>query len=507
MPFNSIFAWMIKKRIHQIDLFRKYPFDVQNELFTHLIRTAANTEWGLKYNYSAIQNQKDFQQAVPLQDYEDIKPFVDRAIQGELNVLWPGETKWFAKSSGTTSDRSKYIPVTKDSLEDCHYKGGKDLLSVYYDNYPTANLYSGKHLVVGGSTQLNDAAGSDSYFGDLSAIIVKNLPWWAEIKRTPSREIALMSDWEPKIELMAQETIHQDVCIITGVPSWTLVLAHRILEITGKKNLKEVWPNLELFMHGGVNFDPYRAEFNKIIPSEGMHYVESYNASEGIFGMQDQPDSDELLLLLDYGIFYEFIPMDAYEGTKSQRVLTLSEVELNTNYALVISTNGGLWRYIIGDTIKFTNLKPFRFKITGRTKSFINAFGEELIVENTEKAITKTCQELGAQVRDYTAGPLYMQFLEDAQKGRHEWIIEFIDEPTDLDQFATLLDQHLREINSDYDAKRSHDIALLGPLIRKAASGTFDAWLKSKGKLGGQHKVPRLSNNRNIIDELNEYLV
>ncbi len=505
MPFNSIFGWVIKKRIHQIDLFRKYPLEVQNELLTTLIQAAKDTEFGIKYDFNSIKNHSEFQSKVPLQDYENVKIYVDRLIKGEINLLWPGETKWFAKSSGTTSDRSKFIPVTKESLEDCHYKGGKDLLALYYNNFPTANVYSGKHLVVGGSSQINEA-GSDSYFGDLSAIILKNLPWWAEIKRTPSKEIALMSDWESKIELMARQTMNEDVCILTGVPSWTLVLAHRILEITGKNNLKEVWPNLEMFMHGGVNFEPYRAEFKKIIPDEGMHYVESYNASEGIFGIQDLKSSNELLLMLDYGIFYEFIPMEYFEDTASEVVLNLSQVELNKNYALVISTNGGLWRYIVGDTIRFTSLLPFRFTITGRTKSFINAFGEELIVENAERAIAIACAETNAQIKDYTAAPVYMRFLEEANKGQHEWLIEFIALPNDMDLFRQKLDENLKLLNSDYDAKRSKDIALLGPKIVVAETGTFDAWLKSKNKLGGQHKVPRLSNNREIMEELASFM-
>jgi hypothetical protein len=505
MPFNSIFGWVIKKRIHQIDLFRKYPLEVQNELFTNLIQTAKDTEWGKKYQFSSIKSYQDFKEKVPLQSYEELKVYVDRLIHGESNLLWPGETKWFAKSSGTTSDRSKFIPVTKESLEGCHYKGGKDLLALYYSNFPNANLYSGKHLTVGGSTQMNEA-GKDSYFGDLSAIIVKNLPWWVENKRTPSKAITLMSDWESKIEMMARETMNEDVCILTGVPSWTLVLAHRILEISGKKNLKEVWPNLELYMHGGVNFDPYRAEFKKIIPDEGMNYVESYNASEGIFGIQDLKSTNELLLMLDYGIFYEFIPMDQFDDTESSVVISLSEVELDKNYALVISTNGGLWRYIVGDTIRFTSLLPFRFTISGRTKSFINAFGEELIVENAEKAIAMACAETDAQIKDYTAAPLYMRFLEDANQGQHEWLIEFISEPINLELFKHKLDENLRLLNSDYDAKRSKDIALLGPKIVVAKNGTFDAWLKSKNKLGGQHKVPRLSNNREIMEELASFM-
>lgn len=498
MPFNTIFAWMMKKQIHQIELFRKYPLEVQRELLLDLVQTAAETHYGKKYHFSSIHSYTDFKRELPLQFYEDVKPFVDQIINGATDVLWPGETKWFAKSSGTTSDRSKYIPVTKASLENCHYKGGKDLLALYYENFPNRKLYNGKHLVVGGSTEINPV-GIDSYLGDLSAIIVKNLPWWAEIRRTPAKEIALMSDWEPKIEKMAQETIHEDVYILAGVPSWTLVLAKRVLEITGKSNLKEVWPNLELFMHGGVNFEPYRAEFQKIIPSQEMNYVETYNASEGFFAIQDQANSNEMLLMLDYGIFYEFIPMDQFDGVDSMHVIDLSEVELGVNYALVISTNGGLWRYILGDTIQFTSLLPFRIKITGRTKSFINAFGEEVIVDNAENAMTFACKETNAQIKDYTAGPI---FMSDHQKGSHEWIIEFLREPEDLHIFTEKLDQKLREINSDYDAKRKKDMALGLPEVKSMKTGTFDAWLSSKGKLGGQHKVPRLSNDRKIIEEI-----
>lgn len=498
MPFNSIFAWMMKKRIHQIDLFRKYPDDVQEELFHQLLKTAAATEFGKHYQFAEISAYSSFKERIPLSDYEHLKPYVDRLIKGEKNLLWPGETKWFAKSSGTTTDRSKFIPVTKESLFDCHYKGGKDLLALYYENFPNRKLYNGKHLIVGGSAQINPI-GIDSYLGDLSAIIVKNLPWWAEIRRTPSKEIALMTEWEHKIEKMALETINQDVYILAGVPSWTYVLISKILEITGKDNLKDVWPNLELFLHGGVNFNPYRSSYQQIIPSPDMNYVETYNASEGFFGIQDVAGSDELLLMLDYGIFYEFIPMQYYDGIDSKVVINLSEVELFTNYAVVISSNGGLWRYILGDTVQFTNLLPYRFKITGRTNSFINVFGEELIVENAEKALFVACEQHQAKVKDFTAGPVY---LEQGQKGRHEWYIEFNSEPKDLQGFAELLDQELRKINSDYDAKRSHDLLLENLSIKALKTGTFDAWLKSKGKLGGQHKVPRLSNNRSILEEL-----
>jgi hypothetical protein len=498
MPFNSIFAWLMKKRIHQIDLFRKYPIEVQNEMLEKLLKAAVNTEWGKIYQYSTLVTYELYNQNVPLQEYEDIKPWVERLMAGEQNLLWPTETKWFAKSSGTTSDRSKLIPVTKEALEECHQKGGKDLLALYYENQPTAKLYKGKHLVIGGSAEINPLS-DESYFGDLSAIIMKTLPWWAEIRRTPSREIALMNEWEEKIEKIALKTIPEDVCILVGVPSWTMVLTNKILEITGKKHLKEVWPNLELFMHGGVSFDPYREEFKKLIPDSSMNYVESYNASEGFFGIQDSPNSPDLLLMLDYGVFYEFIPMESYEGKNSKKVFDLSKVEINKNYALVISTNAGLWRYIIGDTIKFTSLKPYKFKITGRTKSFINVFGEELIVDNAETAISIACSKTGAQIRDYTACPVFMVGNE---RGKHEWLIEFVKEPNDFQRFSVLLDENLRNVNSDYDAKRSNNMVLEFPVILKVKSGTFDAWLKEKGKLGGQNKVPRLSNSREYVEEI-----
>jgi hypothetical protein len=498
MPFNSIFAWIIKKRIHQIDLFRKYPLEVQQELLEKMIYMSKDTEWGRKFNYATLKSYEDFNKNVPLQEYHDVEPLIQRLMAGEQNLLWPSETKWFAKSSGTTSSRSKLIPVTKESLEECHYKGGKDLLALYYHNFPNRKLYKGKHLIVGGSSELNPLS-EDSYFGDLSAIIVKNLPWWAEIRRTPAKEIALMSEWEEKIEKMAQNTIHDDVYILAGVPSWTMLLANRALEITGKRNLKEIWPNLELFMHGGVSFKPYKSHFEALIPDSKMNYVETYNASEGFFGIQDLPNSDELLLMLDYGIYYEFIPMSEYKGVNSKIVLSLGEVKVGTNYALVISTNGGLWRYILGDTVTFTNVLPFRFKITGRTKSFLNTFGEEVVVDNAEQAIAYACNKTFSQIRDFTVAPIYMHGNE---RGAHEWLIEFVHEPTDFNRFCQLLDEKLREINSDYDAKRYKNMILDKPTVQMVPKGTFDLWLKSKSKLGGQNKVPRLINDRTIIDEI-----
>ena len=500
MPFNSIFAWIIKKRIHQIDLFKKYPFEVQQETFEKLIASGLNTEWGLEKKFSSIKSYQDFKNHVPLQEYNDIQPTVDRLMNGEQNLIWPTETKWFAKSSGTTNTRSKLIPVTKESLEDCHYKGGKDLLAMYYNNHPNGKLYNGKHLVVGGSTEDNPNS-TDSYFGDISAIIVKNLPWWAGIRRTPSKEIILMNEWESKIEKMALSTMNEDVHIIVGVPSWTMVLANRILEITGKNNLKEVWPNLELFMHGGVNFEPYKEQFKKLIPDPEMNYVETYNASEGFFGIQDQLDSNELLLMLDYGIYYEFIPMTSFEGTKSTEIVNLEEVKLGINYALVISTNGGLWRYIIGDTIQFTSTDPFRFKITGRTKSYINTFGEELIIDNAEKGLAIACEKTQSIIREYTAGPIFMEINSN---GAHEWLIEFEKAPENLDYFTEVLDNALKSLNSDYEAKRYKNITLRLPVIQVMEKGTFYHWMNKRGKLGGQNKVPRLSNNRSFIEEILE---
>jgi len=500
MPFNSIFSWLIKKRMHQIDLFRMHPIEVQWEVFEELLQAAKQTEYGKSYGLGDAKTYEDFRRNVPLCDYETLKPFIHRTMQGEKDLLWPGETKWFAKSSGTTSGRSKLLPVTKESLEDCHYKGGKDLLGLYYHNHPNRKLYNGKHLIIGGSAQVNpNPLMPDSYSGDLSAIIVKNLPWWAEIRRTPAKEIALLSEWETKIEKMARSTMKEDVYILAGVPSWTMVLSNRILEISGADNLKEVWPNLELFMHGGVNFEPYREQFKRLIPYDGMNYVETYNASEGFFGIQDEVNSDEMLLMLDYGTFFEFIPMSEYDGIDSKKVAPISEVEIGVNYAIVISTNAGLWRYVLGDTIRFTSTEPFRFKITGRTKSYINTFGEELIVENAERAISVACSRTNAQIRDYTVAPVYM---ESKEKGAHEWLIGFEQYPDDIERFRRVLDETLRELNSDYDAKRYNDLILDHPKIQMIAPVVFDNWLRSIGKLGGQHKVPRLMNNREIVEQI-----
>lgn len=498
MALNSIVSWLMKKRIHQIELFLKYPHEVQQEIFQQLIHSADKTEWGLKYGYSDIKTVADFKARVPVQSYESMSPYIDRLMRGEQNLLWPSEIKWFAKSSGTTSARSKFIPVSREALDDCHYKGGKDLVACYYNNNPDAAPYGGKTLSMGGSSTINEFR-SDSYSGDLSAIILKNLPIWAELKRIPDKSTALLENWEEKIARMAETTRKQDVSTLIGVPSWTMVLLKRILEMEGKNDIREVWPNLELFMHGGVSFKPYKSQFESII-SGSMHYYESYNASEGYFGIQDQNGADDLLLTLDYGIYYEFMPMSEL-GKDFPNTLTLDQVKTDTNYALIISTNAGLWRYMIGDTIRFTSLSPFRICVSGRTKHFINAFGEELIIENAEEALHRACSVTGATITDYTAGPIYMS--ENKPSG-HEWLIEFAAPPGDIKAFTDLLDQGLKDVNSDYDAKRSSDLSMGPPVLHAVPEGTFYNWLKKKNKLGGQNKIPRLSNDRQYIDEILE---
>lgn len=498
---NSIVSWFIKKRIHQIELFRKYPIEVQNEWFEKLISSAKDTEWGLQFNYQSIETIEQFKERVPVQDYENLKHYVERLKKGEQNLLWPSEIKWFAKSSGTTNDKSKFIPISSESLEECHYKGGTDMLSIHYNNFPDSKVFSGKSLMMGGSQRINEFNDEQSY-GDLSAIIMHNMPAWAQFFRSPDLSVALMENWDEKLEKMAEITSKENITNIAGVPSWTLVLAKKILEKTGKKNLLEVWPNLELFMHGGVSFTPYREQFKQLIPTDKMQYLETYNASEGFFGIEDIPGSSDLLLMLDYGIFYEFMPLSEL-GKEFPKTLQLDDVELNTTYALVISTNGGLWRYILGDTIKFTNLYPFRIRITGRTKHFINAFGEELMVENADKALAEACHQTAASINDYTAAPIYME----EGSGGHEWLIEFENAPDNFEKFKHIFDSELKRINSDYEAKRYNNYILKEPKIISVPKDTFKNWLKQKGKLGGQHKVPRLSNNRDYIDEIKSFII
>ncbi|NND63373.1 MAG: GH3 auxin-responsive promoter family protein [Flavobacteriaceae bacterium] len=493
---NSIASWFLKKRFHQIELFLKYPIEVQEELLQNLLQKAKNTEIGKKYGFASISSYKEYNDTVPLSNYVDNEPLIERSRRGENNIFWPSNIKWFAKSSGTTSSRSKFIPVSSDSLEDCHYAASKDLLCMYLNNNPDSQLFVGKGLRLGGSKELYEENGT--VFGDLSAILIDNMPFWAEFSSTPSNEISLMSDWETKMQAIVDETIKENVTSLAGVPSWMLVLLNNVLETTGKDNLFEIWPNLEVYFHGGVSFDPYVEQYEKILPKSDFKYYEIYNASEGFFAIQDQNNSKELLLMLDYGIFYEFIPMDSY-GTPSPKIVPLSEVEVGTNYAIVITTNAGLWRYKIGDTVRFTSVQPYRIKVTGRTKHHINAFGEELIIENAEAALKKTTQLTQSEIVDYTAAPIFMNGKE---KGAHEWIIEFKTPPNDFEKFSKILDKSLQEVNSDYEAKRYNNTTLKPPTVHCAREKLFYDWLKEKDKLGGQHKVPRLSNTRDYLEEL-----
>jgi len=496
---NTVISWLMKKRIHQIELFLKYPHDVQREWLKKLLQSARDTEWGQRHEFKSVTSPDIFRERLPLVDYEALKPYINRLKKGEQNILWPTDIKWFAKSSGTTADKSKFIPVSEEALEECHFKGGKDLLSIYCNNHPDTNLFSGKAIGMGGTHQIVEVPEQSIYYqGDLSAILMQNLPFWVEFLRTPNLSIALMDEWEAKIEKMARETMNHDVTNISGVPSWTLLLARRVLEITGKEHLLEVWPNFELFIHGGVSFLPYREQFKKLFPSSRMHYLETYNASEGFFAIQDRENADDLLLMLDYGIYYEFIEVG--ELTRDYPpAISLDEVRTGTNYALVITTNAGLWRYMIGDTIQFTSVNPYRIKITGRTSSYINAFGEELIVDNAEKALAIACKRCRCNIIDYTAAPVY---IDENQRGAHEWLIEFETPPAEMAFFTEIFDNALKSLNSDYEAKRYHNMILSEPILRVMPRNTFYNWLKSKGKLGGQHKVPRLFNGRKYVDEI-----
>lgn len=497
MVLNSLISLFNIRRLSQIELFKENPVLVQNSCLFDLLQKAACTEWGERYDFKSIKSRKEYAERVPIQTYESLRPCIERTLHGENNILWHEDIKWFAKSSGTTSSKSKFIPVSKSSLEDCHFRGGKDIIAIYNKNFPDNNMFKGKSLALGGSHQVCQY-NSKSFYGDLSAILIDNLPFWADFARTPDSSIMLMSEWEEKIKRIAETTLNENVTSLAGVPSWFLTLIRHLLETTGKENLHEIWPNLEVFIHGGVSFVPYREQYEKLCPNKPMRYMETYNASEGFFAIQDDPEDDSMLLMLDYGIFYEFIPMTEIDS-ENPRVLQIDEVEIGKSYAMLITTNGGLWRYMIGDTVTFTSLHPVKIKITGRTKLFINAFGEEIIMDNATVAMNKACAATGAEVREYTAAPI---FIGDKTKGAHEWLIEFSKMPTNLTDFIHTLDIELQNVNSDYEAKRYKDITLDCLKVSIAREGVFYEWLKNKGKLGGQNKVPRLWNNREHIDEI-----
>lgn len=492
---NTFIQWYIKKRVKQMEVFMENPIDTQKSVLLTLLYKAKDTEYGKKYGFQDIHLYNDFKNKVPLVTYEDFEPYITRTRKGEKDIIWPGQINWFAKSSGTTNAKSKFIPITEDSLQECHYKAGKDLFSIYAYNNPTTKIFECKNLRLGGTRE--DYEGFKSKYGDLSAVLIDNLPFWAEWKSTPDKEVSLLKDWEIKMPAIVEQVVKQNVGSLTGVPSWMMVLLRKVLETTGKNYIDEVWPNVECFFHGGISFVPYKEQYASIF-SKSLNYYEIYNASEGYFAMQDTNGSKDMLLMLDYGIYYEFIPMDEFYSTKPT-ILSLEEVELHTNYAIVITTNGGLWRYIIGDTVKFVSQIPYRIKITGRTKFYINAFGEELMVENAEKALKEAEQKTQAIISEYTAGPIFMKGKE---KGAHEWIIEFTRQPDSLEKFTEILDKELQKLNSDYEAKRYNNMTLNMPIIHSARKNLFYDWMKKRGKLGGQNKVPRLANDREYLDSL-----
>lgn len=487
---------LARMRLWRIENWSNHPEAAQREVLQDLVTSAQYTEFGRKYNFSKLFTLKEFKKNVPIHEYDDIKPYILRMMEGEENVLWNTPVKWFAKSSGTTSDKSKFIPISEESLQDNHFKASKDLLSNYYKNFPSSDLLTGKGLVVGGSHQISKV-NEEIQYGDLSAVLMQNSPFWGQWIRTPELSVALLDEWEDKIERLAQVTANENVTSLAGVPTWTLLLLKRILQIKDKPTIKDVWPNLELYINGGVSFVPYKDQFDKIIGSK-INYLEIYNASEGFIAAQVSPDANGMLLFTEHGIFYEFMPVEEY-GKKDPLTVGLKNVVMKQNYALVISTTGGLWRYLIGDTIQFTHLNPYNIKITGRLKHYMNAFGEEVIVDNSDKAIALAAEKTNAVVNDYTAAPVY---FTDTSNGAHEWLVEFEKEPDDFNSFITELDNNLKNINSDYEAKRYKNIALRLPVVHILPKGTFREWLRSKGKLGGQHKVPRLSNERSMLEEI-----
>jgi len=491
--FNTIISWVIKKRIHRINKFINKPIKSQNKLLKELVKKSKNTIWGKKYNYDKIYNYTDFQKKVPVQSYEDIETYVNLIRSGHKKVLWKKKVLSLAKSSGTTNSKSKFIPITKDSLYNCHLKAGQDLISIYVNQFPNTRIFSGKSLMIGGSNELEK--NSKILSGDLSSILIDNLPFWTKLISTPTKKIALISNWEKKIEKMIPKIINQDIRSISGVPSWTILLLKKILQKTKKKTIQEIWPNLELYMHGGVSMSPYMNSFKKLIGKK-INYIEIYNASEGFFAIQNDLQKNDLLLMLDYGIFYEFAHI--VNGKESSEIIPLEKVQKNRNYAIIISTNGGLWRYKIGDTIKFTSLNPYKIIITGRTKHFINCFGEEIMIHNTDLAIKIASEKTNSIVNDYTVAPLFFS----NHSGCHEWIIEFNFAPKNLVEFTEILDSNLQKNNSDYEAKRSNDLLLKMPIIHVVENNFFYKWLKKRNRLGGQNKIPRLSNDRKKINDL-----
>lgn len=497
MSITSFASHFFKSRLRELENYATQAERIQQGVLTHLIEDGCDTEYGRNHLLKNTNSYEEFAQNVPVNTYEELKGYIDRMRYGEADVLWPGTVKWYAKSSGTTNDKSKFIPVSHDGLHCIHYQGGCDAVAIYLANHPDSKIFDGKSLILGGSHSPNYNL-PGSLVGDLSAILIENINPIVNIARVPKKATALLSDFDVKRDRIARETINKNVTTLSGVPSWMLSVLVRVLEISGKKHIEEVWPNLEVFWHGGIAFTPYRKQYEQLITSPRMNYMETYNASEGFFGLQNDPAEKSMLLMVDYDEFYEFIPMDEFDNDNPS-VVPLWGVEINKNYAMLITTSCGLWRYLIGDTVMFTSINPYKFIITGRTKYFINAFGEELIMDNAEKGLAYACEKTGAQILEYSAAPVYM---DSHAKCRHQWLIEFAKEPDNLQTFSDLLDKRLQEVNSDYEAKRFHDVTLQHLEIIKGRPGIFNDWLKAKGKLGGQHKIPRLSNSRKTLEEI-----
>ena len=499
--FNKLIGTYLERRYNSIQNFIENPHPYQERTFHYLINKAANTEWGIKYDYDHIRSVEDFRQKVPICEYDDLEPYIKRMMEGSYNILWPGFVNWFSKSSGTTSNKSKFIPVTKENLRRCHFKGNWDVVTLLYKGRPDARIFERKNLVMGGSLD-NYAPNPMTKFGDISAVMLYNMPFLGRPFYTPDFHTALLPDWDEKIDRMVEICTKEDVAMFGGVPTWTIVLFRKMLEVTGKSNMLEIWPDVQAYIHGGVGFEPYRNQFKEFIPSDDFTYLEVYNASEGYFAIQNDLKSNDMLLLLDNSVFFEFMPMSEY-GSENPRTIGLKEVDMDTNYALVISTNAGLWRYLVGDTIQFTSLNPYKIKITGRTKHFINAFGEEVMVSNTDRALAGVCQEMDIEVEDYTVAPVY---FSEGGKGRHQWLIEFKKAPHDMEAFSKALDLKLQSHNSDYEAKRFKSMALENLSVEALPPKTFYEWMRKRGKLGGQHKVPRLSNNRKHVEDILNFI-
>jgi len=498
---NNLIRHIFYKRIKKAMEWLHRPHVYQEQILQYLVQTNTNTIWGKEHLFKTIKTPKDFAAQTPLQDYDSLKPYIQRTLNGEQMVLWHTPIYWFAKSSGTTSDKSKFLPLSSEAIHNCHIAASRDLMALYIHYNPQTTVYGGKTLIIGGSSEIN-RFNKTARYGDLSAVLLSHLPPVARYLRTPPSQIVLLPNWDEKLEKTAQLVVKQDITNFAGVPTWFLVLFKRVLEITGKTNLLQVWPNLQLYLHGGVSFTPYAEVFSHLIPSEKVQYWQNYNASEGFFAIQDMPNRNDMALLLNHGIYYEFLPMSELNSA-NPATLTLPEVELGKNYALVISTNAGLWRYMPGDTVMFTSLNPYRIRVTGRTRHYINAFGEELIIDNADAAIETACRLTHAQVQEYTAAPVY---FSDTGNGAHEWLIEFSEPPQNLHEFVVHLDEALKQVNSDYEAKRFQDMAMRLPMVISVPKGTFYQWLKNKGKLGGQHKIPRLSNDRQLIDEIKQLM-